>query len=107
MPKYHYKQYLNRAFWNSLLAVLSAFVVVLIIVFGWQEIRSVMNRIIEGATGEPQAEEMDRLQLLESLKGDDNTSEEEKARLLEELRSEENNVSDEEKLRLLESLRSS
>lgn len=106
MPKYHYKNYLNRAFWNSLLAVLSAFIFVLIVVFGWQEIRVVMNRMITGQA-EVEESEMDRLQLLESLKGSDNIPEEEKALLLEELRSDGEDVSNEEKLQLLESLQPS
>jgi len=107
MPKYHYKNYLNRAFWNSFLAVMSAFVLVLIIVLGWQEIRAVMDRVITGQS-EQEEKELDRLELLETLKGDDSTPVEDKERLLEELRSdEEEEVDSEQKLQLLESLKSS
>jgi len=106
MPKYHYKQYLNRALWNSLLAVLSAFVLVLIIVLGWQEIRMTLNKVISGQS-EEEAGEMDRLELLEKLKGNDDTPVEEKERLLEELRSDEEGINQEQKLQLLESLKSS
>lgn len=104
MSKSHYKHYLNRAFWNSLLAVLSAFVLVLIIVFGWQEIKAVMSRIITG-NDQVEEQELDRLGLLETLKGNEDVPEEEKERLLEELQSDDESVSDEEKLRLLESLK--
>lgn len=85
---------------------MSAFVLVLIIVLGWQEIRAVMNRVITGQT-EVEKTEMDRLELLESLKGDDSTPVEEKERLLEELRSDEEGINQEQKLQLLESLKSS
>lgn len=102
MPRYHYKRYLNRAFWNSFVAVLSAFILVLIIVFGWQEIKSAMNRMVAGG-GEMEKKELDRLELLESLKGNDDTSEAEKVQLLDELYSDEE-VSNEEKIQLLESL---
>jgi len=104
MAKYHYKHYLNRAFWNSLLAVLSAFVLVLIIVFGWQEIKTVMSRVILGED-QIKEQEMDRLEFLETLKGNEDVPEEEKERLLEELRSDDDDISDEEKLQLLESLK--
>ncbi len=106
MPKYHYKQYLNRAFWNSLLAVLSAFVFVLIIILGWQEIRTMMGRMITGQN-DVEEQEMDRLELLESLKGGDDIPEKEKEQLLEELQSDDGGVSDEEKFQLLETLKSS
>lgn len=107
MPRYHYKTYLNRAFWNSLVAVLSAFVLVLIIIFSWQEIRAVMSKMVMDRNPSDE-QEMDRLELLESLKGNDDTPEAEKVQLLEELQSEDEvEVSDEEKLQLLESLQSS
>lgn len=109
MPKYRYKQYLHRAFWNSLLAVLSALVVVLIIVYGWQGFKSAIDKIVPA--DKPlvgTSEEADQLQLLESLKGGESSlSEEEQSVALEGLKSEENvEMSSEERMKLLDSLKS-
>ena len=106
MVKYHFKNYLNRAFWNSLFAVLSAFVLVLIIIFSWQEIRAVMSSLVAG-DDQVEEKEMSRLELLESLKGNDEVSEEDKTRLLEELQTNDEDVTEEEKLQLLELLKTS
>lgn len=107
MSKYRYKQYINRAFWNSLFAVLSALVFVLILVYGWRGLQAVMERINIGGGGEePGAEEQSRLQLLESLRGTDDVPEAEKERILNELRADDSaELSEAEKLKILESLR--
>lgn len=91
MSKYRYKQYLHRAFWNSLLAVLCALVVVLIIVYGWQGFRSVINKVlpVEEQSNE-NVENQDELEFLESLRGESTLSEEEQSATLEGLRAEEN-----------------
>ena len=108
MSKYHYKQYLHRAFWNSLLAVLRALVLVLIIVYGWQGFKAVVDKVL------PQEEQLDgssevdaNLQLLESLRGESTLSEEEQRTILESLSSEESvEASTTTQQELLDSLRS-
>ncbi len=108
MSKYHYKQYLHRAFWNSLLAVLCALVLVLIIVYGWQGFKAVVDKVL------PQEEQLDgssevdaNLQLLESLRGESTLSEEEQRTILESLSSEESvEASTTTQQELLDSLRS-
>jgi len=105
MPDYHYQRYINRAFWNSLVAVLCALVVVLIIVYGREAIR---NFMVELVSDKPEVEqkEMDQLELLESLKGPEDVTEEEKEMQLQELQTEEATaVSEEERIKQLESLR--
>lgn len=109
MSKYRYKQYIHRAFWNSLLAVLCALVVVLIVVYGWQGFKSVINKVLpEEKQTEKNGESQTDLQYLESLRGESTSSEEIQAAILEDLRAEGNekdstNTADQEVL--LDSLR--
>lgn len=87
MTKYHYKRYLNRAFWNSLFAVLSALILVLIVLYGWSGIKAAMDRLmVSGGDVEADAVEQDQLQQLEALRGPDNASEAENRQALDELR---------------------
>lgn len=107
--KSYFQKYLNRAFWNSLLAVSSALLVVLIVVYGWQTFLLVKDsRIMEEITGdaEENLSEDDIFALLESLKDSENTiSLEEQERLLQELAASTTEVmTKEEKIDLLESL---
>ena len=110
MAKYHYKQYLHRAFWNSLVAVLCALVVVLIIVYGWQGFKSVIDRVIPSneELSKDGNEENDEMLLLESLRGESTLSEDEQDVLLQELKVEQGSdteMSNAEREELLNSLR--
>jgi uncharacterized membrane protein len=88
---------------DSLLTVLSAAVIVLIVVYGYQAVRAVTDRILYDDQGAE--EESSRLEILESLKSDEEVSEEEEERRLESLHSPEGaSMSEEEQIRLLESL---
>lgn len=106
MSKYYYKKYLHRAFWNSLLAVLCALVLVLIIVYGWQGFKAAIDRVLPQEEQQDDKVEADEaLQLLESLRGENTLSEEEQSSILEGLRAEENaEVSATEQQGLLDSL---
>lgn len=108
MSKYQYKKYLHQAFWNSLLAVLCALVLVLIVVYGWQGFKAVVDKVLpqeEQSEGGTEGDE--NLQLLESLRAESTLSEEEQTIILEGLSSEENTeASTTEQLQLLDSLRS-
>lgn len=106
MAKYRYKQYLNRALWNSILAVLSALVAVLIAVFLWQEISSVITSVMTDKGSEEAVDQSD-MELLESLRNGDAAPDEESSRLLDGLRGSETDEASEEEMRQLESLRSS
>lgn len=107
MSRYHYNKYLHRAFWNSLLAVLCALVLVLIIVYGWQGFKSVVDRVIPQEETLEDSPEEDDLQLLESLRGESTLSEDEQTAVLEGLSSDEDtNASTTERQELLDSLRS-
>lgn len=108
-PKSYFQKYLNRAFWNSLLAVSSAALVVLIIVYGWHAFLSVKDsRMTEEITGDAEEDlsKDDVLALLESLKDSENPiSLEEQERLLQELAASTTEMmTKEEKIDLLDSL---
>jgi hypothetical protein len=106
MSKYRYKQYIHRAFWNSLLAVLCALVVVLIIVYGWQGFKSVINKVLpEENQSEESVENQGELEFLDSLRGETTLSEEEQTATLESLRAEETSTGTVEEEVLLDSLR--
>lgn len=105
-----YRPYIVRVFWNSLFAVLSALVLILIVIYGWQGLQAVMERMdLDRSDPEPDDAALDQVRLLESLRGEDTVSAAEKARLLEELQTGESadGPSDEEQRALLESLRAS
>ena len=108
MSKYHYKKYLHRAFWNSLLAVLCALVLILIVVYGWQGFKAVVDKVMpQEEQSDENPENDDTLQLLESLRGENTSSEDEQTVILESLSSEENaEASTTEQQELLDSLRS-
>jgi hypothetical protein len=91
---------------DSLLTVLSAAVIVLIVVYGYQAVRVVTDRILTG--DQDNEEEISRLEILESLKSDEEVSEAEEESRLKSLHSPEgSSISEEEQLRLLESLKQS
>lgn len=106
MPKYQYKRYISRAFWNSLFAALSALIFVLIILYGWQAIRSVVDRLpFGGGEEEVVPEEADRLEQLEELRSSEEIPEAEKEALLRSLTTDDESLSDEEKMELLDKLK--
>lgn len=106
MSKYRYKQYIHRAFWNSLLAVLCALVVVLIIVYGWQGFTSVVNKVLpEEEQSNENVENQEELEFLDSLRGETTLGDEEQAAILEGLRAEEASTATSEQEVLLDSLR--
>ena len=104
MPDYHYQRYINRAFWNSLVAVLCALVLVLIIVYGREAIRGFMTELVADRPAAEEAE-ADQLELLESLRSPETASEGEMESPLDELRSGDGETADDEQLEHLESLR--
>ena len=87
-------------------AFLSALVFVLIILYGWETIRSVMDRLDIGGDEEAEMtpEEATRLEQLESLKSLEEIPEAEKEALLESLTSDDD-ISHEEKMELLDKLK--
>lgn len=107
MPRYKYKDYINRAFWNSLFATLSALVLVLIILYGWQLVISIADNLpfINSDKDKETSEEDDRLKQLEALKSSEEISEAEQEAILQNLSSEEDDMSDEEKFELLDKLK--
>ena len=105
MLRYQYLQSIKRALINSILAVLSAVIAVLIVVYGYQAVRAVFDRVVNNDIDEVEEESSGELELLESLKNDNESSIQERRDILDDLRSsEDSSASDEEKMQLLEAL---
>jgi len=107
MLKHHQKQYIKRALINSLLAVLSAVIAVLIVVYGYQAVQVVVDRMMSNDGVESMDEEQfSQIELLEELRGPEIDSTPEDREELDNLRvPEDSNASEEEYLQSLESLR--
>ena len=107
MPRYKYKDYINRAFWNSLFATLSALVLVLIILYGWQLVVSIADNLpFSIGEGDNEAlEDEEILNQLEALKSSEEVSEVEQDAILQNLSAGQDDMTEGEKLELLDKLK--
>lgn len=103
--KYRYKQYLNRAFWNSILAVLAALVAVLVVVFLWQQIKGVIGITIDNPFYTEQKSDSE-LEAIDKLRAEQPFSEAEVTQMLESLKDSDDSLSDAEQISQIDSLRS-
>lgn len=108
MSYYKYKKIASGALWNSLFAALNAFVLVVIIFYGWQIFSNVTSKISDSNEGEAKVQgHDDRIKFLEELKSDDLPSDQEQQDLLDQLSSDQPGTTEEDKIKLLDTLGSS
>lgn len=108
MSYYKYKKIAVKALWNSLFAALNAFVLVVIIFYGWQLFSKLATKVSDDSRADEESQDnQDRIKFLEELKSDDQPSDEEKQDLLNQLSSDQQEASEEDKIKLLDTLGSS